>query len=234
MQQLQIGPGASECGSALRSLRLAKSFWSLLIILAILIHLAAFVMVEFVGVLDEAKGGEKKKAKPAATKPAKPAKAKEPTEAEEETAPGKIVNTVMSEAMPIAKLIAPLACAMLTIILFVVVMAALSERAGGAASFVSAFLWSLILLAMLTPWQNILTDLRIFGALYDGGLADISTAKRTIFTSDLADKILYYGRFIAYPVIALLVWVLVQWKFGRGFGASQATPEVSVMRPDQA
>ena len=226
MQQLQIDPGASDSGSALKSIRLAKCFWSLLILLAILVHLAAFVMVEFVGVLD-AKEAEKaktaKKAKIAKTKPATTraaAKPAEPKEAEDEAAPMNVVKTVMGEAMPIAKLVAPLAAAVLAVALFLAVVVAVADRAGGSAGFVSAFLWSVVLLAMLTPWQHIFQDLQIYGALYDGGLAEIKSAKNAIVTTEMADKVLYYARFIAYPVIALLVWVLVQCKFGSGCKAA--------------
>ena len=219
MQQVQLDPGTSGFGSALKSLRLAKSFWSLLIILAVLIHLAAFVMVEFVGVLDKDGGEKAGKAKPAT---AKAAPAKE-AEDEDAAAPMAVVKTVMSEAMPIAKLAAPLACMVLVAVLFLAAIASLSEKAGDAQAFVSAFLWSLILLGMLTPWQHILKDLQIFGALYDGGLTDIKSARNLIVTGDLADKILYYARFIAFPVITLLVWTLVQWKFARGLRDSAAS-----------
>jgi hypothetical protein len=235
MQQLQIQPGGSEFGSVLKSLRLAKSFWSLLILLAILIHLAGFVMVEFVGVLDtkNAEGKTAAKTKPTTTKAAE-AKDEQGDEEEDATAPMAVVKTVMSEAMPIAKVAAPLACAVLTAVLGLAVLASLSERTGGSAGFVGAFLWSLILLAMLAPWQHILKDLGLYGALYDDGLTAIKRAKALLVTSDVADKILYYARFIAYPVIALLVWVLVQWKFGRGFKESGTSPEVSVMRPGES
>jgi len=106
-------------------------------------------------------------------------------------------------------------------------------RLGGIAGFMSAFLWSLILLGMLTPWQHILKDLQIFGSLYDGGLADIKSVKNLIVSGDLADKIMYYARFVAYPLITLLVWTMVQWKFARGLRES-GPGAVSIVHTPQA
>ena len=65
MEQLHNEFAIAEHSVALRSVRAAKFLWSILIVLALLMHIAAFVLVEFVGVLDEKAPKEEPTAKPA-------------------------------------------------------------------------------------------------------------------------------------------------------------------------
>lgn len=222
MEQLQPQIGAAPATAALKSLRLAKTFWSLLIILAILIHLAAFVMVEWAGVADTK--SPKAMAGQATTKKA--------GEQKPEPNPASVIKDIMDQAMPIAKLAAPVSCGILVAVLALAVLVAIADGTGDTGGFVSAFLWGVILLVMLTPWQNLLRNVLVYGALYDGGLDDIKNTKEAwVSGRHVADQILYFGRFVAYPVIALLVWILVQAKFARGFKGKKVSPKVTVIRP---
>ncbi len=130
---------------------------------------------------------------------------------------------VLVWALPTAKFLAVVIAALLTCTLLLAVLMSLVGRLGGAAGFVSAFFWSLILLAMVTPWQQVLNGTWACGALYN--LSDLLTQIKLVKPSwdpptppTTLDLTLFYARFLAYPAIALLVWLVVQTKFARGYG----------------
>jgi len=221
MEQLQPEANVAEYPAAFRSIRGAKGFWSLLIFLAIMTHLTAFVLVDYVGILDEEPAPEVG----SASAPA----ARAPEQADKISLAG-YCRTILDEAMPAMKFAAPISCMILTATLFLAVVVSLTGRLGGAGGFLGAFFWSLLLLLLLIPWQRILTGLTIPGALYEGGLKDIKLAKNAWATigDQSVQNILYYGRHVAYPAIALVVWLLVQLKFARGCKRLNFPPAVVV------
>ena len=99
MEQLQPEANVDEYPAAFKSIRGAKSFWSLLIVLAILTHLTAFVLVDLVGILDD-------------QSPASGAASSAPSKAETgRTDFTKACKTIFNEAMPAMKFLAPISCA---------------------------------------------------------------------------------------------------------------------------
>ena len=121
-------------------------------------------------------------------------------------------------AMPAAKFAALAAGMLLVLTLLLAVKLALLGRMPGVAALVSAFFWSLLLWMLLIPWQQTLagstfacgalsncTDLMEAGAKLAG-------AKANWFTCTV-----YYARFAAYPLLAVVLWLLVQAKFARGY-----------------
>jgi len=122
--------------------------------------------------------------------------------------------------MSTARFVAFAAAVLLSLALLLAVLISLLDRLGGAAGFVSSFYWSLVLLAILTPWRQILGG-SAAGALY--GLDDLLAALHHLKASWGATPAtrlqwaLYYGRFVGAPVVALLVWLACQLKFARGY-----------------
>ncbi|MFW6061681.1 MAG: hypothetical protein ACOC93_02630, partial [Planctomycetota bacterium] len=122
-------------------------------------------------------------------------------------------------SLPITKFIGFAATALLVLMTLMAVKISLLDRLGGAAGFVSSFNWGVVLLALVTPWQDIFSGYAI-GALTNLNelisqvllIKDARGAEPEIWT-----QILVYARLLAYPIVALLVWALCQWRFRRGY-----------------
>ncbi|MGC9454465.1 MAG: hypothetical protein ACP5HU_06335 [Phycisphaerae bacterium] len=182
----------SEYAEAFDSVRLAKNIFWLLIAAAIVVQLVCFVLVHFVGVTDQAD-------QLGATQPASAA-----------TGWYHVLNWIM----PAFKFMALVSGLLLMLTLMFAVKLSLLERMGGVAGLMSAFFWSLVLFAVLVPWQDVLIDSFASGALYN--LGDLTAARRGL-ANGWTDKVIFYARFVLYPVVAVLVWLVVQMKFARGY-----------------
>jgi len=221
---------------ALRSVRVAKNIFWWLIFAALAVQLAGLVLVRFIKVVDES--GKMRRllaeAKPAApatgptTEPAKPEQAPAtqaaqaaPTPqtalAEPVDAAAEAWQAVLQWAMPVAKFIALAAGMLLVLTLLFTVKLSLLGRMAGVPNQLNAFFWSLLLWVMLIPWQQALPGSTIMcGA--PSNLADLmaDTAKLT-GNIGLFTHVVYYARFAAYPLLAVVVWVWVQTKFACGY-----------------
>jgi hypothetical protein len=189
----QYRTSISEYAEAFDSVRLAKNIFWLLIAAAIVVQLASFVLVQFAGVLDEANQ------LPTTTQP-------------QATATGWYA--VLHWILPAVKFIALASGLLLMLTLMFAVKLSLLERMGGVAGLMSAFFWSLVLFVLVVPWQDVLVDSFASGALYS--LGDL-VAGREQMDGEWGASILYYARFVAYPVVTVLVWLVVQLKFARGY-----------------
>ncbi len=202
-----------EYAAAFKSVRCAKNLLMILLLLAIVAQMACFVMVEFVGVVDELHavkeaGGSGKEA------------------------PAGACGTweqMMVLLLPGTKFAAVVAAALLSLTLLVGLKISLVGRLGGAAGLVGAFFWSLILLAMVTPWQQVLRGQFAVGALYNYGelLNEAAKIKPSWGGAgvNLVDEIIYYARFVAYPVVAFFVLIAVQIKWSGGFKQMTYPPQ---------
>jgi hypothetical protein len=227
MEQIRRTVGGDEYLSALASVRAAKNCFLVLIVLAILAQLAAFVAVRWVGVIDRTKAvTEMIQVKKAVHGPAT-ATAPAGTQPATAAAPGQrftpeaaeLWYAAMAWALPATKFLA-LGCGLvLALTLLLAVNLALVGRTGGAGGFVSAFFWSLVAWVCLIPWQQILVATLTTGALYN--LNDLVRATNQVTWASrnvtLQQEALYYMRFVAYPVLVLMVLLVVQAKFARGY-----------------
>lgn len=151
-------------------------------------------------------------AKPAAN-PAAPAEAQArktpPTKAEK-------WHDVLRWSLPAAKFLAMVCGMLLALTLLFAVGLSLIGKLGGMAGMISGFFWSLILFVMVVPWQQVLVKSELAcGALYN--LGDLLAARQTWAPDPhWRPQTLYYGRFVVYPGVALLIWLIVHVKFTRG------------------
>jgi len=159
-------------------------------------------------------------AKPeAAAKPAaSPAAAAEAHAPAKKTPPTKAEkwHDVLRWSLPAAKFLAMVCGMLLALTLLFAVGLSLIGKLGGMAGMISGFFWSLILFVMVVPWQQVLvkSDLAC-GALYS--LGDLLAARQTWATDPhWRAQTLYYGRFVVYPGVALLIWLIVHVKFTCG------------------
>jgi len=203
-------PFPLEYAEAFRSTRAAKSVFWWLVGLSILIQLLSFAAVQFFGVIDRASEIAGSTAQPT-------------------TAPSSWLAGLMDPnawyyalqwALPATRFCAMVSAILLAISILLAVKLSLLGRLGGVAGMTSAFFWSLILLAILTPWQRVLGGQLVCGAMFN--LGELIEAARKVKTAwgatdvSLLDTTIYYARFLAYPIVALLVWLIVQAKFARG------------------
>jgi len=220
-------PNLCEYANAMRSARAAKNLFALVIFLAVVAQLAGFVMVNFVGVMDSSKGKDPaimvaEESGQAATRPA----ADDQAECEE-TETTCLWYTTLLWGLSGTRFVAVVSGVLLVLTILFAVQTSLLGRLGQAGSLVSAFFWSLILLALITPWQQMFNTAVAGGALYTYAELYKATVKiRQAWGCEepgLLSLIMYYARFIAYPVVVILVWLTVLAKFARG---CQPTPAV--------
>lgn len=227
MDPSQYQMDTSPAVAAFRSVKAAKNCFMLLVALAIGVQLASFVSVRWVGVIDQLEGPPAAQA--VATRPAMH-KADRP----KALAVAETWREVLHWTMSAAKFLAFVAGILAILTLMFAVKLSIIGRLGGIAGFMSAFFWSLMMLAFLTPWKQILGEGFAVGALYN--LGDLIEATATIKPSwgaadvQLVDQIIYYGRFAAYPVLALLLWLDVMLKFASGYRDSIVSPIGTVPR----
>ncbi len=203
MQRLNNTVADDELGQALATIRCAKNLFWWLIVLAILVQLTAFVMVHFVGFLDA------------------PAAASQPTSQPVANQTAKTFEIVLGWALPAGRFIALVLCLLLVLTLLLAVKLALHGQTGGVAGFLSAFFWSLVLLMVLIPWQQVLPGSTfVSGATHNLGELLGARAEAAAADASLATVVLYYAKFLAFPALALALLVIVCRKFSRGYRAA--------------
>jgi hypothetical protein len=102
----------------------------------------------------------------------------------------------------------------LGVVLLLIVKIMLVGRLIGVSRLTSAFIWTVILAVILFPWQAFWVDydFKIPGALYtwDELTARVKEQPRR----DAA--VLFWARFVAFPVLALIILLSIQIKSRRG------------------
>lgn len=212
---------AVEYVAAMKSVRCAKNVFFLLLVLGILTELTGFAVMSFTDRLDAAyaRAGSRAATAPA-TGPAQTRPAVDPN-APQTAQASAMWKCSLDTAMKIGIFVAPVAAGLAAASLLVGLLVTLVGRMDGAGGLSSALFWSLLLLAILTPWQYASSPAVGLGAMYS--LSELAAeAGPTVKgwgdgAADSWDRILFHTRFAGYPVVALLVWLVVQIKFARGY-----------------
>jgi hypothetical protein len=133
----------------------------------------------------------------------------------------------------------------LALVLLLLTTIMLVGRLIGVSRVTSAFIWSLVLIVLLFPWQSLLVspasaappiegappaaDFKIPGVLYTwsevtrpGYGADFDTTRHDTFA------ILRWSRFIVFPAIALVLVLMIQSKSSRGLRMALGEVEFDV------
>jgi len=207
---------------ALQCLSRAKSLLALLLVLCLLVQIASFVLVDFVGVTEGAAKMPSAAAAPAEPEPDAEIAVDSPAETQAANAAADTWFEVISLALATTKFAAVVSAGLLMLTLMFAVKISLIGGVGATAGFLGAFFWSLILLAMLVPWQQ-----TIMSSLASGATFNMSQLLSRVWgvraglggeeaTAGFLRHAIYYARFLAYPILTLLVEVLVLLKFARG------------------
>jgi len=223
VEQIRHSSGRSEYAVAFRSIRASKNLAAAIVAICILLQIGVAAAVHFAKVLETAPTNA----------PAVEDNVDEPvakTDAEATTRPADqaegsavIWREALHWGLPATRFAAMAVCLVLVLMVMFAVKLALIERVGGVAGFIAAFNWSAILLVMLVPWKPILGSAFSCGALFN--LGELEAADAALGAApDLFQQAMFYGRFIAYPAVALFICLIVQVKFAKGYAVANFTP----------
>lgn len=206
----------NEFKTALASLRKARNFFMLIILIVLIFQIGVFFAVDKTDILSNA-----------------PAVQEVPTSqpacgTKECKIPGEAWRKMFNWTLPASRYAAFFAAIMLTVTLGVGAhFSMLGPNSRGIHQMISAFLWSMVLVLLLAPWQKIMPAAGIASATFS--LGDIFVMQQKVSPQKLG-YLTYYARFVAYPAIAVLVWCMVAAKFGkscRKLTAQQADVKVA-------
>lgn len=206
---------AVEFALAMKTLKGAKNFFLLLVVLALVVQAAGFVMIYFLPDAVNAKEILAQVNNPTY----------QPTDVN-----ANAMYKVLIWCFPVTKLMALFCAAMLVIILMFSTALSLLGGGKGVYGLVSGFFWSLILLALVSPWQEILKGALFTGALYN--LDELAAWASQLGNSATRwTQMMFFARFLGYPAITLAVLALVQAKFAGGYNRATTTTSSQPQQP---
>lgn len=214
---------AADYADAMLTARRAKNVLVLLLILIIVGQLAVFFLVRYDIVrVDQLVVPTTMPTTDAATQPS-----------------GVDVSDLMHYLGAACLAIGLIGTVVLGFVLLLVVNIMLVGRLIGVARLTSAYLWCIVLLVLLFPWQAFLNNVGLTaeqiswkwpGVLYTWNelMQPMHGAK---FPEDLSRfAILKWVRYVAFPVVALIMLLVIQFKSNKGM--RQALGEEEAMTPD--
>ena len=249
-------PSAQPFVTALKTVRFFSVIFFWVTMVALLAHVAVFVLAQWVGLYDEPAAAPMMK--PASTGPASPGllgllenramaaePAAEPPPAEAPAAPAEAFEPpeppAESPAIPppapeereaayyrdlTATIMGPLralgllAGMLLLVSMFIYLQIGLLGRLAGIRQMTNALFLMLLFLATAIPWHNWFSELD-FGSFYTfDEFLQAREAHLAAASASLQAGVLYYGRFLAMPLVSLLLLALSGIQFGRSYGAS--------------
>ncbi len=216
---------ALQFAEALASLRRVRALLVTLIALCLLAQIGAFCFLQFASegdstptnvdemIVDSAEAPDVALAAP----PVKPV-----YRSAHELAVSEDVYEIMFWILSASKFIAILLAGLLMLTLMFSIKLGLLGQLGAPAGFMAGFYWSLLLVGMLVPWQQITRSEMACGATFNlAQFLDIARDGQTKWgaaqTGRLGYQVFFYARFIAYPAMALLVTLLASMGFARGY-----------------
>ncbi len=136
----------------------------------------------------------------------------------------------------ITQLLGLLASGSQAIIIFVTLLVILVAQAPGVANMTRSLIWSVILLFMVFPWQYALPGFPIPGVLY--GWHELHSTLALAFLPppghgiSFDQRILIVGRYVLWPVLALVVMLVTAERFRAGVRLAIGHPLQSMMLGD--
>ena len=213
---------AADYADALMTARRAKNILFLMLTLIIVLQVTLFCLAKFhvVGVAT-----------------AEPAPATQPA--------AKVdLDKIVPYAIPLLNFGAVAFSIILTVVMLLLVTIMLVGRLIGVSSVTSAFIWGVLLVVLLIPWQTLFIsdgNYTVSGASasvgeqpafkWPGALYTFAELKKDYaYKSDAIwpDQVWHWGRYAGLPVLALLVLLIVQIKSSRGLRYALGEADVHV------
>jgi len=201
---------AADYADAMITARRAKNVMVLILLLLLLAQLAFFFIVRYTDVLNGVSGASTATSKPAWTPP-------------------DVLNFVTNGCMFVSLIV----CIVLGFVVLLIVNIMLVGRLIGVARLTSAYIWCLILLVLLFPWQHFLnnTGLTIDQAQWKlpGVLYTWSELKLNAnFVNELSRAaVLNWARFVGFPLLAVIILLAIQIKSNRGMRQALGEEDVA-------
>ena len=192
----------AQYSEAFASIKRARNVLGFVIAFAIVVQIASFIVVYFSGVIDATQQLPR-------------------AELNETSSVTQAWMELLRFAMSATMFLTPILAALLMLTFMFAVKIVLMGQLGGLGEMLSSFYWSLFLLALLMPWQKMFNSPFVCGMAAD--LEELirwtSLNKRSWLGRNppLWGQIAYFARFLAFPILTLMVWIVTQLKFGRGF-----------------
>jgi hypothetical protein len=207
MTQTQLATSA-DYAEALLTARRAKSVVTLLVLVVLLTELSLFFCLRYYRPLPWGK-----------------------TPAEQYT---RDVTQYFVGLLDFAGLILP---ALLSVVLYLILKVQLVGRLVGVGRMTQAFLWSVLLVMLLFPWQAVLNNpainynkpdnaigMKIPGVIYTWAEVSNPDFGATFLMNDpkpdIESLILKWARYVAFPVLSILILTIIHFKSHRGLQQS--------------
>jgi hypothetical protein len=206
---------AADYADAIMTARRAKNTLFLLLLLILLVQMTLFFLArQNVVKLDHA---------PAAAAPSVEAATSQPTSAP--VVPSERVLALLEYVTGVSAYLGVVLTLVLAIVLLLIVKIMLVGRLIGVARLTSAFIWTVVLFALLFPWQAFWADyeFKLPGVLYtwDELVHRVNAPAKS--------EVLFWARFVAFPAVALIILLSIQIKSRRGL--QQALGEANYESP---
>ncbi|MFP4105637.1 MAG: hypothetical protein ACLFVU_06030 [Phycisphaerae bacterium] len=221
---------SSEYAAAFGTTKRWKNLFAVIVLLAILLQLTSFILIYAVGVVDSLHAETD-------TATTIPTQATQRQNDIGEIGTANWWDSIFSVGLGASKFFGFVAAVLMALAIMFAVKISLLDRLGGVSGFVSAFFWSVLLVAILTPWQQILQGSLVSGALGNYP-ALLNSMQDMCWNGDdeagLFDWTIFWLKFVAYPAVALLIWLIVLLKFRRGYRDSDLSTTVGRREPTPA
>ena len=223
---------AADYADAMMAARRAKNWLFLFLLLILLGQLAMFFALRHnPGWM----GSGASTVTSATTEPALPA-----------TPPGNFnVAKLMEYLVAITGFAGIVLAVVLAAVQLLIVTIMLVGRLIGVSRVTSAFIWGLLLIVLLFPWQSLLlspisatdhspnatnTEFKLPGVLYTWGEITHPTLGATFNATELSINLAYlrWARFVIWPAIAVLLLLVIQSKSSRGLRMALGEVEFDV------
>lgn len=198
----------NEFAVALRSAQKARNVALVVLAAALVSQIVVFSMVRWGGWLDDACKPEPMAGLIAATEPAS-----QPAQVEAEGLDARQRRELLNWVLAAGKFFGFASSAFLCVVLAFALSFVMLGRLGGTASMAGAFFWSVVLLAALTPWQQIYAGSFACGATFN--LGELESHLRAVkpewggAETSLLRHLHVYVRFFMYPLAAVMLSVVV-------------------------
>ena len=206
MEQIPTEADKNEYLCAFKSVRRAFHLFGAIVLLAIIIQLVGFVLIDFVGICDSQASTTTPATMPASCESCEPC------------------ATAFSWLLPATKCASLIACLLMLLTVMLAVNLSLLGRLGGLSGFMCAFFGSLILLAVLVPWQHVLGQSFVRGAMFN--LDELCGVREKVDGSWLRGAC-YYAGYLVYPILAAGLTIVIQIKFAAGYKKMTAPQTVA-------
>jgi hypothetical protein len=129
------------------------------------------------------------------------------------------VSGVLVWLYPLAKFLGFVGSGMLVITLMLAAILSVSAAGRGTSILIGAFFWGIVILALASPWQELLRGALLHGSLYN--LQDLIDWLRSIRPSNgesvsTAKMVHFFIRFMGLPLATFITVVFVKARFHAG------------------